>query len=511
VIGDFAARVRQGLEQLERSRFEEAERSFRAALSLNPRDDQLLHLVGIAQLRQGRAEDAVQSVQRAISLTKRRAEYHNTLGCALRNVGRVEEAIVSFERALKLAADYHEARLNLGQGLLQARRYAEAQALFERLLARDPADVDALGGLAGAKWIGGEFGAALQILRDGIARVPANRYLRFSLSELLLATGEFEAGWRAYLERPTRAQLRDQAGLGSDDTQALPRLPARLDGRTLKLAGEQGLGDELFFLRFAAELRARGAARVEAAVDARLADMLTRSGSVDACCAKDPRLLLDPHAVAIGDLPYLLASDASKIPPPLRLRPLERRVAEIAARLKGLPRPLVGVTWRGGTPPGTADVPSQFKALPFEAFAAFAGALPGSVLVLQRHPQAVELERLSACAAGRVADFSALNDDLEGMLALLAGLDEYVGVSNTNMHLYAGVGGHGKVLLPSNMEFRWMAQGSTSPWFPGFQVYRPGPDRDWPGVFERVLQDLGTARTHEIRVGEKRHEADHRE
>ncbi len=497
MIGDFALRVQQGLEHLERRRFEEAERSFRSALSMNPRDDQLLHLMGIAQLRQGRAEDALKSVQRAISLTKRKADYHNTLGCALRDVGRTTEAITSFERALKLTLDHHDALLNLGQALLQGRRYAQAQALFEKLLARNPFDVDALGGLAGVKWAGGEFDAALAILRDGVARVPANRYLRFSLSELLLATGDFEAGWRAYLERPTRAQLLDQAGRGGEGADALVKLPERLDGRTVKLAGEQGLGDELFFLRFAMELRARGAARIEAAIDPRLAGMVTRSGVIDACHEKNPQLLRDTQWIVVGDLPYLLASGKSSFPPPLSLSPLNDRRAEIEARIDGLARPLIGVTWRGGTPPGTADIPSQFKALPFESFAAFASGLPGSVLVLQRHPQAEELKQLAARVPGRLADFSALNDDLEGMLALLACLDEYVGVSNTNMHLYAGVGGRGRVLLPSNMEFRWMATGTESPWFPGFKVYRPGPDRDWPGVFERVLQDLGAARTHD--------------
>jgi len=492
VIGDFAARVQQGLEHLERERFAEAEQAFRAALSLNPRDDQLLHLVGVAQLRQGRAEDAAQSVQRAISLTKRKADYHNTLGCALRDAGRIDEAITSFQRALKLAPDALEARFNFGQALLQARRYAEAQALFGRILAVNPTDVEALAGLARAQWIAGEFESAIAVLRDGIAHIPQHRDLRFSLGELLLALGEYEAGWREYLERPPRARMLDQAGRRSDDTATLPRLPARLEGRTLKLHGEQGIGDELFFLRFAAELRARGAVRIEAAVDPRLAGMVSRGGMVDACVEKGPHLLRDPQWLPVGDLPYLLRSNGPDLPPPLRLAPLDERVAELRARLAGLAQPLIGLTWRGGTLPGTVGFRGLLKALPFESFAELAGGLPGTLLVLQRYPCPAELALLSARAPGRVVDFSLLNDDLEGMLALLAQLDEYVGVSNANMHLYAGVGGRGKVLIAGVAEFRWMARGVESPWFPGFKVYRPGPERDWSTVFEQVLRDLGT-------------------
>ena len=262
----------------------------------------------------------------------------------------------------------------------------------------------------------------------------------------------------------------------------------------MRLHGEQGLGDELFFLRFAAELRARGAARVEAAVDARLADMVSRSGVVDACLAKSPQLLRDPGWALIGDLPYLLGSSRSYVPPALPLNPLQSRFAEIGKQIAGLARPLVGLTWRAGTPPGTIDYPSLFKDLPFDAIAAFAAGLPGTVLVLQRHPRAAELEQLALRAPGRIVDFSGLNEDLEGMLALLAQIDEYVGVSNTNTHMFAGVGGRGRVLVPVNTEFRWMAQGRESPWFPGFTIYRPGVDRNWSAVLEQLRDDLVMSR-----------------
>jgi len=500
VIGEFAARVQKGLEELERERFEAAEQNFRAALAMNPRDDQLLHLLGISQLRQGRGEEAVKSVQRAISLTKRKADYHNTLGCALRDVGRVDEAIGCFERALKLAPDVADARFNFGQALLQARRYAEAQALFGKLLAANPIDLEALAGLAHAKWIGGDFASAVAVMRDGIARVPENRYMRFTLSELLLALGDFENGWREYLERPSRALMLVEAERRNDDASELARLPAQLDGRTFKLHCEQGLGDELFFLRFGAELRARGASRIEVAVDPRLMGMVARSGIADDCVERSPRRLHEPQWLLAGDLPYLLGSNAQNLPPPLRLDPLQDRLAEIGSKLEGLARPLIGLTWRAGTPPKPGGLPLSFRELPPDAFAEFAARLPGTLIVLQRNPRPAELERISSCAPGRLEDFSMLNDDLEGMLALLAQVDEYVGVSNTNMYLYAGVGRPGKVLVPSDIEFRWMAKGAQSPWFPGFRVYRPGPERDWSAVYDEVLRDFSSSRANEDRT-----------
>ena len=79
------------------------------------------------------------------------------------------------------------------------------------------------------------------------------------------------------------------------------------------------------------------------------------------------------------------------------------------------------------------------------------------------------------------------------MLALLGLLDEYVGVSNANMHLLAGLGGRARVLVPNPAEWRWMAAGTVSPWFPRFTVYRQASDRTWDQAKAQLRADLSRA------------------
>jgi hypothetical protein len=114
-------------------------------------------------------------------------------------------------------------------------------------------------------------------------------------------------------------------------------------------------------------------------------------------------------------------------------------------------------------------------------------------VVLQRCPQPGEIDRFTAALGRPVHDLSPLNDDLEQMLALLSLIDDYVGVSNTNMHLRAGVGKTARVLVPAPPEWRWMAEGKESPWFPGFGVYRQGYDGSWEGALEELREDLRQA------------------
>jgi hypothetical protein len=69
-------------------------------------------------------------------------------------------------------------------------------------------------------------------------------------------------------------------------------------------------------------------------------------------------------------------------------------------------------------------------------------------------------------------------------------LDEYVGVSNTNMHLLAGLGKTARVLVTNPPEWRWLHAAETSPWFPGFRLYRQGQDGDWGGALACLERDL---------------------
>ncbi|MGH8641092.1 MAG: hypothetical protein ACRET6_05245, partial [Burkholderiales bacterium] len=109
---------------------------------------------------------------------------------------------------------------------------------------------------------------------------------------------------------------------------------------------------------------------------------------------------------------------------------------------------------------------------------------------VQRHPRAGETDTLARLLDRPVHDLSPVNDDLEETLALIAVLDDYVGVSNTNMHLRASAGKTARVLVPWPAEWRWLLAGDESPWFPGFRIYRQAPDGAWSAALDSLERDL---------------------
>ena len=97
---------------------------------------------------------------------------------------------------------------------------------------------------------------------------------------MLLSLGEWREGWREYQWRPNVLQERGARPAGA----AAPSL----DGKRIRVRGEQGLGDTLFFLRFAAELRSRGAA-VELAAPRKLAAVLGAAAGARSWPTTTPR------------------------------------------------------------------------------------------------------------------------------------------------------------------------------------------------------------------------------
>jgi hypothetical protein len=250
----------------------------------------------------------------------------------------------------------------------------------------------------------------------------------------------------------------------------------------MALRSEQGLGDVLFFLRFAPELVRRGAALAFRG-DARLHAMLMRTGLFSLGAERDDAPIADLESLFIGDLPWLLeAHDAEAFPDALPLAPLAERVDRMQASLEAAgPRPWSALSWRGGVA-STGPARTQVK----EFAPAEAGTLlhaAGTTWIgIQRLPRAGEFEAMSNALGAAVHDFSAANDDLEDMLALLSLVDRYIGVSNANAHLRASVGGSMQVLVPNPPEWRWGLAGETSPWFRSMRITRQQPGGRWQAL-----------------------------
>jgi predicted TPR repeat methyltransferase len=453
-----------------------------------------------AKLVSGEPEIAVEYARRAHELSRRNVQYLNTLGVAHAESGEPALALAAFRKALKLKPVNVDALVNLGKVHERHGDFAAAAAAYERAFALSPSFPNRavtlarnrrhVGRAAEAKALlessarvvdpqdlaialadcdfelDGEL-AAIDRLRTAVSEHAQWHLARGALGHLLLATAHWQEGWRLYRPRQTAPLARD------------------LSGRKILVRGEQGIGDVLFFLRFVPELRRRGAA-VALACEKKLHSILSPGPVLDEI-REDAG-----EGILVGDLPLVLESEDT--PPPWPLQARER--ADLA---QFGPPPYLGVTWRAGSDLARRREIGQDQGALMKAIApALVGkalrGCAGTVIVLQRGARAGEAKQFADELHGRSQDLSHLSEDLPALLGVLAALDEYVGVSNANVHFVAGLGKTARVLVPYPGEWRWMRRPGPSPWFPDFKVYRQLQNREWRAPLDELRADLFASR-----------------
>jgi tetratricopeptide (TPR) repeat protein len=125
-------------------------------------------------LRNGAYGEAERHWREALSLNPKDARLHQEIGNLLRLRGEYDAAEAALRKALALGAASADAKINLGATLVGAARLPAASALYEQVLKADGRNVDALVGLAQIAEAEGRFQDVETLLQRGRKLEPRN-------------------------------------------------------------------------------------------------------------------------------------------------------------------------------------------------------------------------------------------------------------------------------------------------------------------------------------------------
>jgi tetratricopeptide (TPR) repeat protein len=439
---ELAAR---GLQAHERGELDAAERDYRAALAATPDHPLALHYLGVIHYQHNRISDALPLLERAVSLVPEEPEFHNNLGLALAAADRTDDAIAQYGQALDRKPDLATAWNNLGLALQGANELPDATAAF----------------------------------REALRIAPDFAQAHWNLSLALLVTGAYAEGWREYEWRH-----REQT-FGAADTSSAPRWQGEeLARRSILLSAEQGLGDALQFVRFAAPLSQRGARVIIRAPDALHGILASAPGVASVLRVTDPlpahdfQLPLLSVAGALGveertipaAVPYVSVS-------PAVAAALAPAVAESPALLR------VGLSWAGN--PRQAN--DRRRSCPLAALAPLLDLPDIAWFSLQRGDGEDQIAHLAAAARLRSLD---ARNGFVSKAALIENLDLVISVDTSNAHLAGALGRPLWVLLCFAADWRWGLQRADSLWYPTARLFRQPRAGDWAGVVAQVRDAL---------------------
>jgi Tfp pilus assembly protein PilF len=530
---------------------DQARRLYLQILSIDARHPDSLHLLGLAEYQSGQLESAERMVRRAIAAAGRVAIYHSTLGSVLHTKGNHQAAEASFERALALDPGHVEARFNLGNVLLELGRLEEAEVAFKAALAAKPDYLEALHNLGKLHRDQRRWEEAAACYLRVLALRPENTATLSNMGSLLLDQGRLTEA-RSFLERaialkPDFAEAHSNLGavfldqgafdeaidccqrsvtLDPDAPQArwnlallqllrgnfpsgwanfefrhrIPREAPRsfpqplwcggpLGGARILLHAEQGLGDNIQFLRYVPIVQAAGGLVI---LDVhpflhRLAECLP--GVVQVVNSGDPLPVFDCHCPLMS-LPIVFGTTLETVPARV---PYLSVPADAARAAEGIEWPAdalrVGIAW-AGNPRHTKD---RYRSISLSLLAPLFQGEGVSFYFWQMGQAVDQREGFPGISRAPVLDLAPVTTDMADTAAQMAHLDLVLTVDTSVAHLAGALGKPTWLMLPYTPDWRWLLEREDSPWYPTMRLFRQPSPGDWQSVVAQVKDQLAIA------------------
>ena len=470
--------------------------AYHKAIEINSKDARIYYNLGAAQKKQGELDNAIQTYQRAIEINSEDAEIYNSLGTILQKQKKLDQAIKVYHRALEINSNYGEAFYNLGLALQEQGELDQAIQSYSRALEINPDYSEAYNNLGNTLKEQGKLEDAVLAYQSALRINPDYSEAHNNLGLVLLLQGDFSSGWREYEWRLkckglgfflNKRDFPQEFWNGSD-----------LNGKTILVWAEQGIGDEIMLASMLPTLLKMNSSII-VECDKRLVPLLHRSfPSIQFVPREDPAnpKLLDlaiDYQIPMGSLgqwlrvdedAFLLAQGSYLQACPNQVRCLQEKYRDLAGN-----KLLVGISWKST---GIDKRRAQTKNAPLTHWSPILSQEDCYFVNLQYGDIREEIEAYAAMTGYSMYIDEQIDplSDLDGFAAQVSSLDLIVSTSNTTVHMSGGLGKKVWVLLSSRPDWRWMLEKESTPWYQTVRLFRQEKLGDWEGLIQRVVSDL---------------------
>ncbi|WP_429912304.1 tetratricopeptide repeat protein [Glycocaulis sp.] len=544
-----AARLRRAMGLVDDGKAAEGARIILKLLDTHPDHPVVNQAMGMALEHLGRLSKALEFYERALQRDPSNAEVYKSLGVLASKLGLLPTAEKFMRIYLKIAPNAKGGTVQLASILRDQAKFEDAIELLRQAIYADPENPDLWNSMGTTVMESGEAAEAVTFhtealrLKPGYARAHhnlahvqgllgdvENAIFHFraavknaeserehvisshGLSSILLSAGQLEEGWDMYRWRlnmhysfATNFLIPAPAWDGAD--------PAVLDGKTLVVVGEQGIGDEVLFAStFHDAQKAVGPdGELRIACEKRLVPLMQRSfpkALVERHYTVEregrqhrhaPDLFKDGRAnmwAPAGNLCRAFRSSTDDFPSQAGFLTADpERVKAFAKQLAALgPGPKVGVLWKSLK----MNAARSKHFAPFEMWKPILKT-PGAVFINLQYgdvnEELAEAEARFGVKIHQLQDID-LKDDLDGVAALGKACDLVLGPMNATTNLTASVGGQVWFIRPIPVAWTMLGQDEML-WYPGSRTFCGERYRDWVGGMKKMAEAFGAfVKTH---------------
>lgn len=298
-----------------------------------------------------------------------------------------------------------------------------------------------------------------------------NENIPFGLANAYLTLGNFDAGLPIYEE-----------GRKSSSSMANKLMPdSPIQGKTILIIEEWGIGDTFHFIRYAKLLKDRGAAKIIVCARSSLHKILSLCPYIDQLYPLEhqPRTIAFDYQITMISLMHACKTTMQTIPTQIPYLYADRSLVEHWSKKTENDRQFkIGINWKGTL--NKNMLPEQF--LPLTQIQGV------SLYALQKN--AHELPDQLRSVFKTYQDFDESHGAFMDTAALIKNMDLVITVDTSIAHLAGGLGVPTWILVPHWADWRWFLNRSDSPWYPTMRIFRQPKPGDWKSVIEEVCKEL---------------------
>lgn len=503
--------VNLGLVFLHGGRARRAVKMFTKALEIKPDETNVRYFLAEALQKQGKKEAYEEALRHITNDDPHHAPACNDLGVIEAQRGNYDIAIELFSKAADAPEPTTGARTNMGNMQLLTDDNLGADKTFDLVLKETPNSIEALIGQAIAKRRIGDLDAALLAAERAASLAPDNsaakntagtiyRELgildaaesqftealelapkdpspRSNLALIRLLHGEWKKAWPDYEARAHVPGFKLSWGM--------PNLPlwdgSDLNGQSILVLSEQGLGDSIQFARFLPML-AKSAKNTHFAVQPELVPLMrSLDGDISLLEPETSLPEIDVQSLLLS-LPGRLdidSPDSISGAPYLKAPALPDNLGDAISKMDGFK---VGLNWQGAA----KHSEDSKRSISIEALSSILGVDGVSFVSLN-------FSESDKTLPANMTDVSELVSDFGDSAALINELDLVISVDTATVHLAGSLGKDCWAMIPFVPDWRWLLDADTTPWYDSVKLYRQPKLGDWESVIERVKTDLISA------------------
>ncbi len=466
-----------------KKQFSEAAKIAEQIRTYSPFDLEMMSLHILSLKEAGQVKEAEQEARNAVALLHRSPTAARWLTHALWRNNRYLEALLTASDIAMADWPYEGMGYELFHCLLELGLVDVAEQFLPICFGINWASMPTEEAWAGVSLLAfhkKDLVAANHLYRQGLARGYEHSGSILTLAFGLLTRGEFAEGWKYYLSRNDELVLH-----ASQTCHGVPRWSGEsIEGKTLLIVSEQGIGDVIQFLRFVPAMESMGARLIFSAYP-----------DVIGLLSNDPdakKIEMAPLELAdidfqarLLDLPLYLGiktpADVPKRIPYLFAK--SSKVADWSNFFSADTGFKVGLVWAGNPAHGS----DSFRSASVNIFAPLIGIPDVMFYGLQKGAGIKEAKMPPEGLAYQwIGDLFSNFDDTA---AVIAHLDLVICVDTSVAHLAAAMGKPVWMLAAlRNSDWRWTDHGSGNAWYPNLQVFFQDTPDDWLGLIKNTVR-----------------------